>query len=153
MSNPTRIDPTPSEAIQMAWARLLRAHQVALGLVETRLKDAGLPALEWYDVLLELERQGPLRPRQLQAELLLPQYNLSRLLERMVDAGLLERRPCPDDARGHLVAPTRRGRGVRRRMWPVYAAAIGEAVGERVSEREAAQLAELLGRIAGPRRT
>lgn len=139
----------PSDAVVLAWARLLRAHQAALSTVERRLKAAGLPALEWYDVLLELERQGPQRPRDLQAELLLPQYNLSRLLDRMTQAGLLERRPCPEDARGHIVLLTPEGAALRRRMWPVYAQAISEAVGERITEGEAALLADLLGKIAG----
>ncbi len=70
--------------------------------MEGALKAEGLPPLEWYDVLLELERGGPMRPRDLQAHLLLAQYNLSRLLDRIEAAGLVERRPCPDDAPSDL---------------------------------------------------
>lgn len=140
---------TPSDAVTQAWARLLRAHAAALSVVEGALKAADLPPLEWYDVLLELERGGPMRPRDLQARLLLAQYNLSRLLDRMEAARLVERRPCPDDARGHMIAPTTAGARMRVRMWPAYAAAIRAAVGAHLTDAEARTLSDLLGRIAG----
>lgn len=142
--------PPPTPAAERAWTSLLRAHARALGAVEAALKGAGLPGLEWYDALLELERGGPLRPRDLQARLLLAQYNLSRLIERMDDAGLVERRACAEDRRGHALAITPDGRALRQRMWPVYAAAMQRAVGARLSEAEAATLAGLLGRLAEP---
>lgn len=137
----------PSEAAVLAWARLVRAHQTTLSSVEACLKAAGHPPLEWYDVLWELEQAGPLRPRDLQTRLLLAQSNLSRLLDRMVRAGAVERRSCADDGRGYLVAATDLGLTMRRSMWPVYAGAIQIAVGTRLSDEEAASLAELLGRI------
>ncbi len=143
----------PSDAAVLAWSRLLRAHRAALGAVEQTLKAKGLPPLEWYDVLLELERAGALRPRDLQDRLLLAQYNLSRLLDRMVTAGIIERRLCEDDRRGHLLAPTAEGRKLRRRMWPVYSGAIQAAIGAKLSEAEATALAALLGRLYGVKRT
>jgi DNA-binding MarR family transcriptional regulator len=144
---------SPSDSAIRAWVCLLRAHQAALGAVEAALKAAGLPPLPWYDVLLELERAGPdgLRPFALEAELLLPQYGLSRLLARLEEAGLIERRVCPSDRRGQVVAATGAGRAMRRRMWPVYAAAVEAAVGARLSDAEADGLAGLLGRLIAPR--
>lgn len=127
-----------------AWARLIRAQRISLGMVEARLKDAGLPSLEWYDVLLELERAGPLRPRDLQSRLLLAQPNVSRLLDRMERAGLVMRESCADDGRGLMVRLTASGRSARRKIWPVYAAGIQDAVGKKLSAARAKQLAELL---------
>jgi DNA-binding MarR family transcriptional regulator len=142
----------PSEAVVAAWVRLSRAQGAAFGAVERAVRAAGFPRLEWYDVLLELERGGPLRPRDLQARLLFAQYNLSRLLDRMAAAGMVERTPCPDDQRGSLAAITPAGRRLRRRMWRVYGPAIGEAVGARLDEGEAAELARLLDKLSGPAR-
>ena len=139
--------PQPSDAAVLAWARLMRAHRAALGKGEQALKAAGLPPLEWYDVLLELERAGPSRPRDLQSRLLFAQYNLSRLLDRMAAVGAVERRSCDNDRRGLIVAITGEGRTLRRRMWPVYAGAIQAAVGAKLSDDEAAALAGLLGRL------
>ena len=137
----------PSKTVVRAWARLLRARQTALAQVEKALKDAGLPPLAWYDVLLELDRvgKGGLRPFELERELLLPQYGLSRLLDRIQASGLVARHPCKEDGRGHIVAITKSGRTLRRRMWPVYAASLQSAVGAKLSDDEATLLGELLG--------
>ncbi len=141
----------PSDQAIRAWVRLERAHRAALGLVEARLAAAGLPALAWYDVLLELERAGKkgLRSFQLQAAMLFQQYNLSRLVDRMAAAGLVAKAPSAEDGRGLVLTITAAGRALRRRMWPVYAAAIEEAVGRHFTDSEAGSLAILLGRLYG----
>lgn len=143
----------PSETVVRAWARLARAQYLVLSRIESDLKVAGLPPLAWYDVLLELDRAGAgagadgLRPFELERRLLLPQYGLSRLIDRIERAGFLERRPCAEDGRGQIVAITGAGRELRARMWPVYAAAIEAAVGAALSEAEAERLAALLGKV------
>jgi len=139
----------PSEATIRAWARLLKARHRALAAVEAALKAAGLPPLAWYDVLLETERAGKdgLRPFELERAMLLAQYNLSRLVDRIEAAGYVERRPCADDRRGHLIAITEAGRAMRRRMWPVYARAIEAEIGQRLSGKQAAALGDLLGHL------
>ena len=138
-----------SDAVIRAWARLVRAQQQALTAVESDLKAAGFPPLGWYDVLLELSRAdgGELRPFALEQELLLAQYNLSRLIDRLEKAGYVERRTCPEDGRGQVVAITSSGRALVKRMWPSYRAAIGRYVGAKLSEDEAARLASLLGKL------
>lgn len=142
----------PSRTIVRAWARLLKAQRIALGAVESALKDAGLPPLGWYDVLLEVERAGEtgVRPFELERTMLLAQYNLSRLLDRIEKEGYVERRMSPDDGRGQLVHITQSGRAMRRRMWPVYASSIEAVMGERLKAAEAAELAEMLGKIIEP---
>jgi DNA-binding MarR family transcriptional regulator len=141
----------PSDAVIRAWARLVRAQQQALAAVEADLKAAGFPPLGWYDVLLELSRAdgGELRPFALEQQLLLAQYNLSRLIDRLETAGYVERRTCPEDGRGQVVAITASGRALVKRMWPTYRAAIGRHVGAKLSEDEAARLATLLGKLTG----
>ena len=139
----------PDKTVIRAWARLMKAQQRALGSIEGALKAAGLPPLAWYDVLLETERAGRngLRPFELERAMLLAQYNLSRLVDRLEAAGYLERRECEEDGRGHLVAITEAGRAMRRRMWPVYARAIETAIGQRLSARQAETLGDLLGQL------
>jgi DNA-binding MarR family transcriptional regulator len=139
----------PSKPVLLAWARLIKAERLALARVEAALKQAGLPPLAWYDVLLELERVGEtgLRPFALGRALLLAQYNLSRLLDRIELEGLIERAPCPEDGRGHILRLTASGRLKRKAMWPVYAQAIEAAVGSGLDKDEAGTLSFLLGRI------
>lgn len=140
----------PSEAVVRAWVRLNRAQQSVLAAVEADLKEAGFPPLAWYDVLLELTRgdDGALRPVEIERRVLLAQYNLSRLVDRLEGDGLVTRQPCPDDRRGQLVRITPAGRRLQQRMWPAYAKAIQRRVGERLSDRDAATLALLLDKLA-----
>ena len=143
----------PSDAVVQAWVRLVRAQHTVLAEVEADLKAAGFPPLGWYDVLLELSREkvDGLRPFELEGRLLLAQYNLSRLLDRLEAAGYLERRPCAEDGRGHVVAITDPGRQLMKRMWPVYRAAITRHIGSKLREDEAARLGALLTKlIASP---
>ncbi len=140
----------PSEAVIWAWTRLVAVQQRVLAAVESELAAAGLPPLGWYDALLELRREGEagLRPVVLQERLLLSQPNVSRLLERLARAGLVERRPCPEDRRGQLAAITPAGRELLARMWPVYRAAIQRRVGEKLgSDEDAFRLGGLLDRL------
>ena len=111
------------------------------------MKNEVTTPLEWYDVLLELERGGPLRPRDLQDRLLLAQYNLSRLLDRMEAEKLIARERCSEDARCQWVRPTAAGKALRQRMWPVYSDAIEQALGARLTAGQAERLSELLARL------
>ncbi|MBA5778408.1 winged helix-turn-helix transcriptional regulator [Stappia sp. F7233] len=140
------MDVLPSQDIQKAWARLVRAAEFARASVERDLKDAGFPPLAWYDVLLELDREpeGGLRPLEIERRILMAQYNMSRLIDRLVREGLVSREPCAEDGRGSVIRITRKGRDLRGAMWPVYAAAIQRHVGDKLGEAQAEGLADLL---------
>ena len=140
----------PNEAVQRAWARLVRAQQGAVTSIEQALSKAKLPPLAWYDALLELERAGgSLRPFELEREMLVAQYNLSRLIDRLQKAGYVERRAYADDRRGQVIAITRAGKAIRRRTWSVYGPAIQAAVGEHLSAKQIETLTTLLGALGG----
>ena len=139
----------PDSSIVDAWIALVQSQKVAVARVEARLKAAGLPALTWYDALWELEKAGEagLRPFELERALLFEQYNLSRLVDRLEKAGLVDRAPCPDDGRGQVLKISDAGRVLRARMWKTYSSAIDEAVGARLSNDEADRLATLLKKL------
>jgi DNA-binding MarR family transcriptional regulator len=139
----------PTQGVVQAWASLLRKGQSVLARVSEDLKKAGFPPLEWYDVLLELDRaaEGVLPQSTVQSRVLLAQYNLCRLVDRLEREGLVERRRCPHDARSNWLAITPEGRALRRRMWPAYAAAIQTHLGSRLSAEEAHTLTRLLSKL------
>jgi len=147
MSDKTKT--VPSDTVVRAWARLMTAQQLALSAIERDLKAAGLPPLVWYDVLLEVERAGAagLRPFELEQAMLLAQYNLSRLLDRIERTGYVERRMCEDDGRGQLIVITDHGKAMRRKMWPVYARGIEVAMGRHLSAKQAEVLDDVLGAL------
>ena len=139
----------PSDAAVAAFVRLVRAQRCVVSGIERAVKDAGFPPIEWYDLLWELEREGPSRPRDIQDRLLFPQSNLSRLIDRIEAAGLVERDSCKEDARGQIVRITAAGKDLRARMWKSHAAAIQDVIGSHLGDDEAAQLARLLDRLRG----
>ena len=139
----------PSDNVVHAWTQLVRSEQTVLGRIDACMKEAGLPPLAWYDVLLELDREtaGRLRPVELERRLLLTQYNISRLLDRMGKAGLISREVCTEDGRGQWVVISPEGQKVRRRMWRVYGAAIERFVGSKLTAKEATELGTMLTKL------
>lgn len=133
----------------IAWARMVRIAEDVTGRTEAALKASGLPSLASYDLLLELKRAGDdgLRPYQLQQEMLMPQYNISRLIDRLARAGYLERETCPEDRRGQNLRITASGRNLLRRMWPVYRGVLENSIGAHLDAAAARSLAGLLGRL------
>ena len=122
------------------------AQRQALAAIERTLGVSQLPPLAWYDVLLELERAGgELRPFELEREILLAQYSLSRLIDRMEQAGNVARRALKQDRRGHAIVITPAGKNLRRRMWEVYGPAIQAAIGDHLSAKQVETLGALLG--------
>ena len=138
------------DTVMTAWVRLIRAQTRVVASVEAALKAKGYPPLAWYDVLLELSREGgrKLRPVELEKELLIAQYNLSRLLDRMEEAGLLGREPCDGDGRGRLVALTPKGKAMQKQMWPHCRDAIIRELSA-LKLPEIARLAKLLEPLGG----
>ena len=141
----------PDEETQTAWARLVRISQATLAAVEVDLRRAGFPPLAQYDALLELRRAGDkgLRPFELQHEMLLAQYSVSRLVDRLVKAGLVDREESADDGRGQVLMITSKGHDLLRTMWPVYGKAIQSHFGERLTPSEIGNLSRLLAKLGG----
>lgn len=138
-----------------AWALFLTAHAVLVERIEARLAGAELPPLAWYDVLWALERAGErrLRMRELADMTVISRSNITRLVDRLEAEGLVERQRAQDDRRGAFAAITAAGRALRRKMWPVYAAAIKELFEDHIADKEAAQMQSTLRRVLDAVRT
>ncbi|WP_429133241.1 MarR family winged helix-turn-helix transcriptional regulator [Ensifer sp. 4252] len=139
----------PTSVATQAWIGLMRAQRRMLSAIEADFKRAGLPPLGWYDVLWELVQaeDGKLRPFEIESRILLAQYNLSRLIDRLEREGLVRRATFDADGRGRWVVVTDKGRAMRERMWEVYSGSIETHVGAKLSTDDAQQLAGLLARL------
>jgi len=128
------------------WALFLSAHSVLVGAMESRLKDAGLPPLAWYDVLWILERAPDQRLRMsaLADQLVLTRFNVTRLVDRLVESGLVARRQTKEDGRGFHAVLTEKGRALRRQMWTVYRPAIVALFNRHLSAAQHAEIQSVL---------
>jgi len=140
---------TLAEPASHAWAVFLTAHAVLVEGVEARLAQADLPSLGWYDVLWALERCGGGRRRmhELAELVVLSRSNLTRLVDRLEKAKLVRRVRSEDDRRGAYAEITAEGRKLRRRMWPVYAAAIEELFGAHLTKAETEAVGRALEKV------
>jgi DNA-binding MarR family transcriptional regulator len=94
------------------FGRLLRAAHLADRELARGLEGHGLQS-GWFDVLAALRRAGrpyALNPTDLMAATMLSSGGITKRLDRLAEAGLIERRPDPADRRGTLVRLTRKGR-------------------------------------------
>lgn len=139
----------PSDISVQTWTLLIRAHNQALTSVERALKKDNLPPLVWYDILLELDRAGDtgLRPFELERALLLPQYGVSRLIQRIEKEGYLRRDVCEADKRGQRLIITKSGKRLRQLMWLTYGPAIENVIGKKLKPEQSGNLSELLVKL------
>ena len=130
-----------------AWSSFLATHALALRRIEARLKAAGTLPLEWYDVLLELDRAGGrLKIGELAERVVIAPYNMTRLLDRLEAEGLLRRERSATDRRSAYAVLTDKGGDLRRAMWPAYERAILEVFAP-LSERDAEAMTRILSRV------
>jgi DNA-binding MarR family transcriptional regulator len=98
--------------------------------------DCGLP-LQWFELILRLSRSPD---RQLRMSDLADQTNLTpsgltRAIDRLVEAGLVQRLACPEDRRGAYA-----------KLTPVGLRRVAEAVGPHLGHLEATLLSALTDR-------
>ncbi len=138
-----------SKQAETAWVLLLRSQQVLMSQVEAMLKEAGLPPLSWYDVLLELAREpdSGLRQFEIGERVLLNKHNLSRLIDRLEKRGLVKRQACDTDGRGSIVHITKQGIQMKSEMWPVYESAIQKLIAELLTPTQIHSLTEIMNTL------
>ena len=142
----------PDDAQLHAWSALVAVYQSVLHDVVQALEGEAALDSGVFSALAYLARAEPSGRLPLGAlhDLMHPRYSqpgLSRLVQRMESAGLLERRSDPIDGRATLLAVTRRGRTCFRRAHAVYSAAVREHFLEHLEPCEQARLAADLGRV------
>jgi DNA-binding MarR family transcriptional regulator len=145
---PARPDPQRLDA----WRAFLRAHAVLTDTLDRELQaERDLP-LAWYDVLLNLvEADGhQLRMRDLADRVMLSRSGLTRLVDRMATAGLVSRRPDPDDRRGTLACLTDAGMQTLRRAAPVHLRGVEEHFARHLRDDEVPVVRAAFERISAP---
>src|SRR5258707_7091009 len=90
-------------------AQLVESSRLLRNYIDNRAKSRGTTRAQWI-VLFRLREQEGLSQVDLADVLELQPISLVRLLDRLVEHGLLERRPDPSDRRANQLYLTRSGR-------------------------------------------
>ena len=103
--------PAPDDPRLGAWRSFLHAHARLLRRMDEELQGAHGLSLAEYDALMQLASAPGRRLRMsvLAERVLLSRSGITRLVDRLVAAGFVERSACSSDARGAEAALTPRG--------------------------------------------
>ena len=131
-----------------AWEALLSAHA---GLMK-QFAAQGIwqdLSMREYDVLYTLVKcPAPQRMSELNRHLLLSQPALSRMVDRLVDRGLVQRQTDPADGRGVLLALTDAGLALQRQIGRRHARGVARAMTQELTPAELRQLEALCLKLA-----
>lgn len=135
-----------------AWVSFVQANARMMQRLGGQLDAHGVD-LNTYDILVQLsEAGGSMRLKDLLNKLVVvvSQPGLSRRVERLEQAGLVERRTDPHDRRGVLVRLTRQGRSTLRAAAKIHMSGVEREFAARISDAEAQLLQTVCDRIVQP---
>ena len=144
---PRRLD----EPRMGAWRALVAAHASLLRRLDRELEAEHGISMAWYEVLLRLQRapEGHLTMSELAGSVFLTPSGLTRLVDRMEAAGLVERAACPSDRRVSWAVITAEGRALLRRASVTHLRGIQRHFGRLLDDHEAAVVQTALTKVAG----
>jgi DNA-binding MarR family transcriptional regulator len=109
--------PADHEAELRLWLRLLTCTTLIEGEVRRRLRDEFDVTLPRFDLLAQLDKApNGMTLGELSQRMMVSNGNVTGLAERLVEQGLLDRRPSPNDRRAQIVSLTAEGRRAFRAM-------------------------------------
>jgi DNA-binding MarR family transcriptional regulator len=132
-----------------AWLRLVGVVELLPGILDTQLRrDAGVTHYEYY--VLAMLSEAPQRTLRMTAlaqrtNATLPR--LSHVVKRLEDRGLVERFPCPEDARATNARLTAEGWKKIKATAPGHVDTVREHVIDVLTPEQISQLADIAGAI------
>jgi DNA-binding MarR family transcriptional regulator len=132
-----------------AWGSLTRTHAAIVGRLQEALTGAEFPPLPWYEVLATLSEAPEQRMKmgELAEALVITRGGLTKLVDRLVKAGLLERTFCETDRRVSYATLMPAGAELLEEMRPVVIAELSIAFTTKLTAAEADELRETLERV------
>jgi DNA-binding MarR family transcriptional regulator len=141
--------PRPSSSVLAAWRALLVGHAALVDRLDAELRAAHDLPLDWYDVLFQLHEAGGSRSMgELAEAVLIGPSNCTRLVDRLVVAGLVERRRGSADSRMVEAVLTTSGRRLQRRAAVTHLRGVQTHLGAFVDDAFADRITEALGRAS-----
>jgi DNA-binding MarR family transcriptional regulator len=132
-----------------AWSRLLRVHAALVPVLDQELQAMHQLPLSWYDVLLELNAVPGRRltMTELGDRVVVSRTRVSRIVDALVDAGLVGRESHPEDRRSAYAVLTPEGRRRLRAAAPTYLAGIDRHFSARLTATDRRAVAHALNKV------
>lgn len=134
-----------------AWIAIAQTHAAVTGRLQEALTAAELPPLPWFEVLATLDREPEQRMKMgdLAEALVITRGGLTKLVDRLIKAGLLERTFCETDRRVSYATLLPAGAELLEEMRPVVRGELAVAFSANLSADQAEELRGTLERIRG----
>jgi len=127
------------------WLRLFTCKEVIETEVRRRLRDAFDVTLPRFDLMAQLYRAPKaMTLGELSQRMMVSNGNVTGLVDRMVEQGLVSRRPSPKDRRAQLVSLTPQGR----RFFAAMARTNGDWIGEMLADLSSDEIETLMRLLA-----
>jgi DNA-binding MarR family transcriptional regulator len=127
------------------WLRLFTCKEVIEGEVRRRLRDTFDVTLPRFDLMAQLYRAPkPMTLGELSQRMMVSNGNVTGLVDRLVEQGLLSRRPSPRDRRAQLVSLTAEGR----RFFRAMARANGDWIADMLADLSSDEIDALMRLLA-----
>lgn len=135
-----------------AWHGFLRTHAALVRELDIEMQEEHGLSLTQYEVLLLLARSddGSVRMSDLADGALLSLSGLSRLVDRLVAMGLVERAQCPSDRRSSLACLTTAGRKRFREARPTHHDGVRRLFADRLPDDAITALNAAWAALDGP---
>jgi DNA-binding MarR family transcriptional regulator len=134
-----------------AWGALTRTHAAVTQRLQEALAQGDFPPLPWYEVLATVAESPDQRMRMgdLAEALVITRGGLTKLVDRLIKAGLLERTFCETDRRVSYATLLPAGETLLTEMRPVVTAELEAAFSASITTRQADELRGTLERVRG----
>lgn len=120
-------EPNDTDRALKLWVVLARAHAAVAERERTDLVRLGLTAAE-FGVLEALYHKGPLLLGEVQKKILVSSGGITYLMDRLVEKGYTQRRPCEEDRRASYAQLTPKGAELMKQIFPKHAAMLRDAL-------------------------
>ena len=140
---------SPTREQLAAWRTFLTCAFALIDILDAELqRECGL-SLRWYDVLVQLEEaEHPVRMNELASRILASKSGLTRVIDRMEEAGLVRRERPEHDRRVIEVVLTDEGSAALQAARVVHRRGIYEHFASQLDERAVAALSRQLGKVS-----
>jgi DNA-binding MarR family transcriptional regulator len=135
-----------------AWRSLLSAHSRLMSRLDTELQSSQGMSVSDYGVLVRLSEadEGRMRMSELAERLLLSPSGLTRRLDGLVHAGLVDRARCPTDRRGAYAVLTEAGRARLEQAAPDHVEQVRRHFVDLLTRSQLEALVDALDKVADP---